>query len=304
MEQQRLRSVLRTVLRVLVRDSWSPRIPLPLARTAYRLFTSVRLPQREVSRSGLRMNGVPAERIVRRGARPDAAILYLHGGGYCLGSPASHRAITMRLAALSGAEVFVPHYRLAPEHVFPAMTEDALACCRWLREAGYAAEKVVFSGDSAGAGLAVLVAQRLRDAGEPLPAGLALISPWVDLSMSGASAQPGAVLDPVQSVPMLKQFAEWCRGPRPPADPLCSPLFGELAGLSPLLVQVGSDEILLSDAERLVERAGAAGVAARLHRFDGLWHVFHVFTGTLTDADAALAELAAFVRDATGTASG
>ncbi len=226
-------------------------------------------------------------------------VLYLHGGGYVAGSHATHRGLAAAFVRFAGARVLLPDYRLAPEDRFPAAVDDALATYRWLLEdQGADPARVVFAGDSAGGGLAVSLALAARDAGLPQPAGLALLSPWVDLTGTGASVVDNdhhdIWLDGGLIAPAGRLYA-----PEDPAHPLASPLFADLTGLAPMLVHVGTHEVLLDDARRLVTRARQHGVEASVGEFDGLWHVFQAIPG-LPEGNRSLRELGAFVRRVTG----
>jgi acetyl esterase/lipase len=223
------------------------------------------------------------------------AILYLHGGAYCVGSPATHRAIVSHLARRTGARVFAAAYRLAPEHPFPAAVDDAVAAYRALCDADGVPGRIAIVGDSAGGGLALATALRLRDLGLPLPAALVVFSPWVDLGEPDRGAEPAGEV--MVSLPWVTECSRLYRAGREAADPLLSPLHGDLRGLPPTLVQVGQDEVLLSDSRRLAVALAAAGVAVRLEEFPGRWHVFQANAGLLADADRALESVAHFLRE-------
>lgn len=226
-------------------------------------------------------------------------VLYLHGGGYVAGSHATHRRIAAAFVRNAGARLVLPDYRLAPEARFPAALDDALATYRWLLD-GEAVDpaRVVLAGDSAGGGLAVALAVAARDEGLPRPAGLALLSPWVDLTGSGGSVTDNdhhdIWLDGGLIAPAGRLYA-----PDDPGNPLASPLFADLRDLPPMLVHVGTHEVLLDDARRLVARAREHGVDASVGEFDGLWHVFQAIPG-LPEGDRSLREMGAFVRRVTG----
>ncbi len=222
-------------------------------------------------------------------------ILYFHGGGYVIGSPRSHIAMAARLAVHAHASISVIDYRLAPEHPYPACVDDCVAAYRSVVKEWDPAS-VVIAGDSAGGGATLSTLCALRDAGDPLPAAGYLISPWTDLTASGETTTSKASVDPMLQLSMLNPFAERYAGGRPLDDPGISPLFADLSGLPPLLVQVGSDEILLSDSTRLVEKARASGVNVDLDVRDGMWHVYQAFAGMMPEATAALIEAASFIR--------
>jgi acetyl esterase/lipase len=225
-------------------------------------------------------------------------VLYLHGGAYVAGSHATHRWLAAAFVKGGHARALLPDYRLAPEHRFPAALDDALATYRWLVEQERAdPARVVLAGDSAGGGLAVALAVAARDEGLPLPAGLALLSPWVDLTGSGASVVDNDHHD-IWLDGSLIEPAGRLYAPDDPGHPLASPLFADLHGLPPMLVHVGTHEVLFDDARRLVTRARQHGVDASVGEFDGMWHVFQAIPG-LPEGARSLRELGAFVRRVT-----
>jgi len=239
--------------------------------------------------------GTPTLQIDSAGSPSDRGVLYLHGGGYVLGGAGSHTKLAAHIGHATRARVWLPEYRLAPEHAYPAAVDDALAVYTALISAGQAPAKLTLAGDSAGAGLVLATALAIRDAGMPMPASLVLLSPWVDLSLGGESIVTRAKRDPMLSRSWLTWCADGYRGKASASLEGCSPLFANLQGLPPLLIQVGSEEVLLSDAERLAERARRAGVPVSLRRYDGLWHVFQFHVGMLREADASVAEIGRFV---------
>ena len=228
--------------------------------------------------------------------RERVALLYLHGGGYVIGSPRSHRHLAAALARAAGAATLLPDYRLAPEHPFPAAIEDAVAAYRWLLERGALPERTVIAGDSAGGGLTVATLLALRDRGLPRPAAGVCISPWVDLTCTAPSYASKAASDPIVTGEGVGMMAQAYLGATDPKTALASPLFADLAGLPPLLVQVGSEEVLLDDAVGLAERAKAAGVAATLEVWPDMIHVWHWFFPMLDEGQRAIDGAGAFVR--------
>ena len=245
--------------------------------------------------------GVPAEWLRPPGAGP-AVVLYLHGGGYVIGSPRSHRHLAAAIARAAGARALLLDYRRAPEHPFPIAVDDAVAAYRWLLEsAGVAAEKVVIAGDSAGGGLTVATLVAARDAGLPQPAGGACISPWADLTCSLGTYATKAAADPVVDARLIRRMAEAYLAGRDARTPLASPLHADLRGLPPLLVQVGGAEVLLDDARQLAARAKAAGVEVTLEVWEAMVHVWHWFLPMLDDAQAAIDRIGTFVRHRTKT---
>jgi len=224
-------------------------------------------------------------------------ILYFHGGGYIAGSCATHRDLAARISAACGARALVVDYRLAPEHKYPAAFDDGLRSFRWLREHGVASQQIAIGGDSAGGGLALATLLALRDGGEELPGAVFLLSPWLSQVPDGESYDTRAAFDPVISEDFAQACAEaFLGGTGVDARELV--LFEkDLRGLPSLFVQVGEDEILLSDSLRLVEKARDAGVDARLDVWKEMWHVFQAFAVILPEAKRALAALGSFVRE-------
>ncbi len=250
-----------------------------------------------VSVEALGMGGVPAERVVAPGARDDAVLLYLHGGGYTLGSSASTRPLAAALSEATGAAVFVPAYRLAPEHRFPAALEDAVTAFRWLLGEGIPPARIAVGGDSAGGGLAVTTLLALRDEGHPLPAAGICLSPWLDLTCSSGSYRTKAGTDPILTRRNARWLASLYLGEAAPENPLASPLFADLRGLPPLLVQVGSEEVLLDEALAFRRRAEEAGVEVTLEVWDEMIHVWHIFFAMLEEARRAIRGIGAYYRE-------
>jgi acetyl esterase/lipase len=244
----------------------------------------------------------PAEWLTPPGVRTDAAVLYLHGGGYAIGSPRSHRHLVAAIARAAGTRALSLDYRLAPEHPFPAAVEDAVAAYRWLLDQRIAPGRIVIGGDSAGGGLTVATLLALRDRGVPLPAGGVCISPWVDLTCSGGSYATKAAADPIVLRQSVADMAQMYVGAGDRKAPLVSPLFADLRGLPPLLVQVGSDEVLLDDALGLGEGAKAAGVDVTVEEWPAMVHVWHWFLGMLDEAETAVDTIGRFVRRVHGSA--
>jgi acetyl esterase/lipase len=236
--------------------------------------------------------GVAAEWIEAPGA--DAGvILYLHGGAYALGSIDTHREFIARLARAVRMRGLAINYRLAPEHPFPAALEDSATAYDWLLAQGVEPSRIIIGGDSAGGGLALAALVALRDAGKPLPAGAVCISPWTDLTLSGASIQSKAHADCVLDADSLEMYAKLYAGERDRTTPLISPLLADLSGLPPLLIQVGTDEILLDDARRCADKARQAGVDVALQIWDEMFHVFQIVP-FLPETKTAVGHLAEF----------
>ena len=250
-----------------------------------------RLPK-DVRCQPLSANGVPAE-LIQAAGMDSGAILYLHGGAYALGSIKTHREFVGRLASATGMRGLLLDYRLAPEHPYPAALEDATAAYHWLIAQGYEASQIMIAGDSAGGGLALATLLVLRDAGEALPAGAVCISPWTDLASTGESIQTKAQVDVVLDPNTLDLYAKAYAGEHDVRSPLISPLYADLHGLPPLLIQAGADEILLDDATRCADKARKAGVDVTLEIWDEMFHVFPLLP-FIREAKEAVERIAAF----------
>jgi acetyl esterase/lipase len=249
----------------------------------------------------LRVGERPAEWLRPENAESEDALLYLHGGGYCLGSVNAYRPLAARLALAARVPVLLLEYRLAPECPFPAALEDALAAVEWLTEEVAPSGRLVIAGDSAGGGLTLATAVALRDAGRPQPAALACLSPWTDLTGSGESMTSRERADPLFRADYLPPYARAYAGPEGDlASCLISPLFADLAGLPPMLVHVGDREILLSDSLRLAERATEAGVPVTLEVWKGMWHVWHIYAGVFPEAHEAIDRVGVFLHEHLG----
>lgn len=271
-------------------------LPLPELRAdreklANKMF---QLPQ-GVEVRGCTIAGCHAEWLVPAGAKAGAAVLHLHGGAYVTGSCTTHRALAAKFALATGSPVLLFEYKLAPEHPFPAGLDDALAVYRELL-AGGEVTRIALAGDSAGGGLALALALSLRDAGDKPPSGLALLSPWTDLALTGATHRSKASVDPYFPTPDILDLAAQRYAGADRRNPLVSPLYADLANLPPMLIHVGTHEALLDDSLMLATRAKAAGTSVELKQWQGMWHVWQVFGGKVPEADQSLAELGAFLR--------
>lgn len=287
-------AALRAIVGATIRPTF--RVGRPYVEQRERLARIAKLsrPPRGLEREPGRLGGVAGEWLQGPWAAKNALrVLYLHGGGYCVGGPASHRALAGHLSRHCGARVFVADYRLAPEHPFPAAVDDAVAAYSGLLAEGTRPADAVVAGDSAGGGLTVATAVALRERGEPGPRSLVCFSPWVDLSLARLGPPPpGEVM---LDRPWVEACARAYLAGVSAAAPLASPIEADLRGLPPTLIQVGSDELLLPDSRRLHERLLAAGVPVRLEEYAGRWHVFQANAGMLRDADRALASVARFI---------
>jgi len=282
----RLRSFLgRRMARKAGRSSLSPATSAEHARA--RMDKAGRqLPMpKDVEVARTEIGGCDALAFAPENARK-GVLIYLHGGGYSRGSALSHRALVARMAAAFSLNAISVNYRMAPEHPCPAAIDDAVSALEAImaNESG----PVILGGDSAGGGLALSATIRLRDAGKRVPDALYLLSPWTDLSMSGESVQTKAMHDPMLNPDYLGAGGQLYLGGRPGTDPQASPLFAELKGLPPTLIQVGSDEILLIDSTRLAEKLEAAGVPVECEIWEGMWHDFQIFAPLIPEADWAI----------------
>jgi acetyl esterase/lipase len=244
------------------------------------------------------------ERVDAPGAGASAPVLlYLHGGGYIACSPETHRPLVASLARRVTGRAWVPDYRLAPEHPYPAALDDARGAWRHLVEVeGVAPERVVVAGDSAGGGLALALAMALRDGGGAMPAALVLFSPWTDLAATGASLEENSERCAMFAGDTIRRAARFYAGSADPRTPLLSPLYGDYHGLPPLLLHASRDEVLRDDTVRVAERARAAGVPVELALWPHVPHVWQFFAAVLPEARASLAASAAFIRRHAGAA--
>ena len=240
------------------------------------------------------LNGIPGEWVESSDSAQNV-LLYLHGGGYFGCSAETHRPITASFA-MHGFRVFAPNYRLAPENPFPAAVDDAVAAYRGLLAEGHSPQHVVVAGDSAGGGLSLSLMLVLRDAGTPLPAAVALFSPWTDLAATGESVRTNARRCAMFHGPAVAPTARLYLGNADPRNPLASPLYANLAGLPPLLIHVGANETLRDDSTRLAEKARSAGVPVELKLWDVVPHVWQLAPHKIPEGRQSLRESAEFLR--------
>ena len=276
--------------------SWGPGTTLAQMRKDWDdLFADVS-PTVGAKSESVDAGGVKAEWITAPGAAADRVILYFHGGGYVLGSIKSHRDMCERLSRAAQARVLLLDYRLAPEHPFPAPVEDARSAYRWLLKQGIRPQRVAFAGDSAGGGLTFAALLAVKQAGDPMPACAAPLSPWVDLEALGESMVSKDAEDPMVKKHLVMEMAKTYIGGGNLRDPLAAPLYGDLRGLPPLLIQVGSRETLLDDAVRMADKAKKAGVEAQLDVVPGMIHVWQIFANRLDEGEQAIQKIGAFVK--------
>jgi acetyl esterase/lipase len=268
----------------------------------HKMMTSIPLPPDVTTTSG-QLGGIPVVTVDTPGSDPSSVLLYFHGGAYAIGSAADAASLAADVSRRSGARAVCVDYRLAPENPFPAAVDDAVAAYSALLDQDTPSDRIAFVGESAGGGLTVATLVALRDAGLPQPSSATVFSPWADLTVSGASATSKAHLDPALTPEALRARARDYLGRMAGTEPLASPVFADLTGLPPLLIQVGSHEILLDDAVRLASRAADHDVHVELQVWSQVPHVFQSFTVMLDEADEALQAAAAFIRTYWATTS-
>ena len=274
----------------------NPNASVEEARAGFEQVASMFPVDADIKREVVSAGGVKAEWVSAPDADAGRAVLYLHGGGYVIGSINTHRSLAARLSRASKARVLVIDYRLAPEHPHPAAVDDSVAAYRWMLTQGLKPARITVAGDSAGGGLTVATLVAIRNAKLPLPGAGACLSPWVDLEGIGESMTTRAGVDPiVQKTGLLQMAAAYLAG-KDPRTPLAAPLYADLSGLPPLLIQVGTAETLLDDASRLAERARKAGVTVSYEPWESMIHVWHLFAPMLDEGQQAIDRIGEFVR--------
>ncbi|BAD59554.1 alpha/beta hydrolase [Nocardia farcinica] len=285
--------VLRAAINPLFRVMLNPRLPFTVQRTLMDAASRIQFVPAGTTVRRTRLGGRPAEQLTAGRAEPTTAVLYLHGGGYAVGSMATHRSLAARLAHETGAAVFLLDYRLAPEHPFPAALDDAVAAFDELVAAGYGPESIAIAGDSAGGGLSLATAQRLLAEQNRRPAALGLIAPWTD-----PTGTPARERDLVVSRPWALACAAAYLGDGDPGVPGYAPLRASMHGLPPTYVQADIDELLHEQCVELVQALRDAGVHVRFTESRGLWHVAQLQASLAAPAAAAVRELSEFLREA------
>jgi epsilon-lactone hydrolase len=265
-------------------DNWGLAFPLPVGTSC----------------DPTTLGGVPTDKISVVGCNPNTALLYLHGGGYGIGSAKSHRHLVGQLCAATAMVGYNVDYRLAPETVFPGAVDDALAAYKGLLDLGLSPDKIVIAGDSAGGGLTIACALAIKAAGLPQPAGLFTISPWVNLTQTGVSYEAKAEADFICNKSDLQEWADHYVGDANPRNPLASPMFGDFLGLAPMLIHVGSEEVLLSDSIGLAETAGLAQVDVTLVIAPDMPHVWHYMYGQIEAGLVAIGDAAKWMKTRVG----
>jgi len=251
----------------------------------------------DVHLTAVDLRGVAGEWSIVPGSDDRCVLIFFHGGGYCSGSILSHRRMVTEAGRAAGMRTLAVGYRLAPEHPFPAALDDALTAWRFVRRQDIAAGHIAVGGDSAGAGLSVALVNMLRDAGEALPACAWLVSPWTDLTMSGSTLTTKNAIDPIIHMDYLEELADaYLAGGMNRKDRRVSPLYADLSGFPPTLIQVGSAETLLADATRFAAALGAADVSVTLEIWPHMIHAWHLWNAHLEPGRRALASAGAFIR--------
>ncbi|MBW2289916.1 MAG: alpha/beta hydrolase [Deltaproteobacteria bacterium] len=286
---------LQTVLDLLEANPPVQGSDIPTMRKAMESMLTMMPPAEDMTFAPVDAGGVPAEWSTADVADTGRVVIYFHGGAYVMGSVATHRNLVAHIARRTGARVLSVDYRLGPEHPFPAAVDDAVASYRFVLASGVPAEKIAIAGDSAGGGLTAACLVALRDAGETMPGAAVCISPWLDLSQSFGSWQSKADVDPMLEVEQIQTCADAYLDGADPKTPTASPVFADLRGLSPLLVQVGTAETLLDESVEFAKRAKAAGVDASIDVAADMIHVWHAFADLLPEGREALDDLAAFL---------
>lgn len=262
-------------------------------RTAYDALSGMMPPHDSVTREKVSLKGIACEWYRDDNSNDESVLVYLHGGGYVIGSLTSHEPLYADLCRHCRVQVLGVDYRLAPENPYPAAIEDSLTIYQELLEQGF--KHIAIAGDSAGGGLTLATLLTIKERGLPMPAAAVLISPWADLTMSGNTIESLAEKDPVVSLKGLKDMAaHYCNGANP-EDPLISPVFADLSGLPPILVHVGSDEILLNDSQRIKANLDRDGVINEYKEFPEMIHVFHHFAAMLDTGTEAILEISGFL---------
>lgn len=294
----------RFVKPVVARVPFTPRV-MKFSQLGFDTVTLALPVHQDVHIAPADVGGVPGEWLITgRQVISGRVVLYLHGGGYFFGSPRSHRSVTWRLSRACRAKVLALDYRQPPDWHYPAPLDDSVAAYRALLARGYQPENIIIAGDSAGGNLSLVTMLRLKELGVPLPAAAVLISPWGDLTCSGDSVRDNEALEPMIPVNALRFIsASYSRG-SDPGSGMLSPVFADLSGLPPLLIQVGSTEVLFSDAERVAASAREAGVTVTLQVWENMIHVFQALAGWVPESSLAVKEIGAFVEQSVRDAGG
>lgn len=289
-----MKQVLAWTISHTLRPALSPKVPLKIQRLCSDLASTILIGPSGYKTQKQMIGQIPTLEIRPKTTLEGYGVLYLHGGGYVVGSAKSHAKLAAHLGHAIQAKVWLPEYRLAPEHPSPAAMEDALFVYKTLLANGQDPNKLIIAGDSAGGGLSLLTTIAIREAGLPQPAALVLLSPWVDLSLSGESLKTHIARDAMLSPEWLQWCAKNYSGKQQVTSPSCSPLYADLSGLAPTLIHVGTEELLLDDAKRIAQKLEKDGVTVQSKVYNGVGHVFQFHTGILKEADQSIREIADF----------
>ena len=273
-----------------------PNAPVPKMRQRLDQLGRLGRSARRVAIEVGSLAGRHAEWYRPQGAAAGKVLLYLHGGAYALGSCDSHRKMVTHIARAARIDAVMPEYRLAPEHPFPAGLDDAVAAYRELLDKGYGPDDIVIGGDSAGGGLTAATLLQLRHGGLPLPRAVVLLSPFLDMTASGESMKTRAAREPWFHPDEIGVVVRYYCPDEDLRNPLLSPVFANVAGLPPALIQVGDDEILLSDSTRFAHKLETAGIDVELEVFPDMWHVFQLFVGKMPESKAAIGKIGAYIQ--------
>ncbi|MFP5440441.1 MAG: alpha/beta hydrolase [Gammaproteobacteria bacterium] len=285
---------------VVARVKFTPRL-MKFSQLGFDALTMVLPVPRNAEIVPVHADDVPCEWVLcADGIHQDRVFIYLHGGGYFFGSARSHRGLTWRISQAGRMKVLAVDYRQPPDHQYPTPIWDVVRVYRWLLARGYEPQNIFIGGDSAGGNLSLVSMLKFRELGLPLPAGAVLISPWADLSATGESLHDNADHDPYIPVNVLKFLARVYAGDHSPRDPFLSPIYADYTGFPPILVQVGSREVLLSDAERVAEAARRAGVPVKLTVYENMMHVFQAMAYFIPEGKEAVREIGRFIHKHVG----
>ncbi|WP_332604334.1 alpha/beta hydrolase [Acinetobacter sp. ESBL14] len=301
MQQKIMETGLKIGLRLSFKLASGLALPFPVLRTAMEVGSTIFKPRADVWVKQIKLRDALDQRIVfAEVATPEneaqGVLLHCHGGAFFAGSSRTHRALSTEFAARGKLIVYMLDYRRAPEHPYPAALNDVKSVYQHLLNDGWKPEQIILGGDSGGCALALALAVELRSAGDALPAGMVMISPNVDISLSSASVYNNAKRDPMIRAYALKRGGDGYRGQLQSNDPRISPIFADLTDLPPMLVQAGSEEILVDDAIHLAERAQQSGVQVHLHVYENMWHNFQMFNRFIHKSEQALDEIGSFMQ--------
>jgi acetyl esterase/lipase len=282
--------------RIILRKVFKER-PLSIEENRLRSASTAKMTRipKDVTVIDTKADGIRAKWISPFDEKTEKVILHLHGGGYVTGGMDSHLMMCIPMAQTLKTKILLPEYRLAPEHPFPAAVDDAVKVYRWMLAQGHSQKDIIISGDSAGGGLAIATVLALRDAGDPLPAAVICMSPWTDLTFTGPSHITKAKADCVLLTDVLREWAACYIGTEAPNHPHISPIYADFHDFPPLLIQVGSDEVLLDDSRMLAEKAKADGVDATLKVWDEMWHVWQALGDLIPESKKSFEEVGDFI---------